>query len=112
MLNIEKYKDELEKIANNQEGGRFAKVNDKLCECIKTSCIDCDFKKYGNHKCSLNKLNWLSADSEEPTDFQKDIKENIVDKVNLKTYAQDLANQLAAELSRFLQEDYYDRSKK
>ena len=85
MLNIEKYYDELVKIANNNEGGRFAKVNDKLCWCIKTQCNNCDFKRYGDHNCSLNKLKWLATDSEEITEYQKDVKENIIDKAIVVT---------------------------
>lgn len=75
MLNKNKYKDDIIKIA--MEGGELAvsKVDNSLVPCDSIGCGDCKF--YGFDECNVARREWLNSEYEEPkrvfTEEQKNI---------------------------------------
>ena len=62
MLNIEKYKDELIEmgVINIMS---LAKVNNKLTNCVRAGCSECDFS---TRKCGEQTKEWLFSEYKEP----------------------------------------------
>lgn len=62
MLNIEKYKDELIEmgVINIMS---LAKVNNKLTNCVRAGCSECDFS---TRKCGEKTKEWLFSEYKEP----------------------------------------------
>lgn len=63
MTNYEKYKDIIEKFADNDVA--FDKSKNKIVNCVQIDCEDCAF--YGNYDdCKLGAMKWAAEEYKEP----------------------------------------------
>lgn len=76
MLNIEKYQDDIKRLATPY----FSVVNGKIGECDEDKCKECIIHKE-THDCVYNRLDWLVQEYKEPilTDKEKEYLKNVIE---------------------------------
>ena len=65
MLNIEKYRDEILRVAKNNSTIAYNIEEERITCCPNTSCENCLFKKYKG-KCDKARYEWLLSEYKEP----------------------------------------------
>ena len=80
MTNFEKYKDEILRLAEQNEG--IAMWEGELDSCESVPCCRCDFEMYGTGSCRAKFVKWLYREADSDTDNKSCDKETEPKKVS------------------------------